>query len=86
MFKGLWHECRLLNYPWVDTRPTKYLNAHTSLIGEYLLKWTVCQGKGAFPALSKANCMASCVLIKVTAMHPQHGPRCMMVTAQRQQC
>ena len=22
---------RLLNYPWVDTRPAKYLGAHTSL-------------------------------------------------------
>ena len=30
--------CRLLNYPWVDTGPAKYLGAHTSLIGEYLLK------------------------------------------------
>ena len=34
--KGVWHKCRLLNYLWVDTRPAKYLGAHTSLIGEYL--------------------------------------------------
>ena len=37
-FKGVWHKCRFLNCPWVDTRPAKYLGAHTSLIGEYLLK------------------------------------------------
>ena len=36
--KGVWHKCLLLNYPWVDTRPAKYLIAHTSLIGDHLLK------------------------------------------------
>ena len=35
---GVWHKCRLLNYPWVDTRPAKCLSANTSHIGECLLK------------------------------------------------
>ena len=24
VLKGVWHKYRLLNYPWVDTRPAKY--------------------------------------------------------------
>ena len=37
-FKGVWHKFWLLNYLWVDTRLSKTLSAHTSLIGQYLLK------------------------------------------------
>ena len=38
MSEGVWHKCRLFKYPWVDTRSAKYLGAHTSFIGDYLLK------------------------------------------------
>ena len=36
--RDVWHKGRLLNYPWVETRPAKYLGAHPLLIAEYLIK------------------------------------------------
>ena len=79
------HKQSVMDNPTVKEVASKH-NKAAAEVRTFHLKWTLCWKRRAVPALSKANCMASPVLVKVTPMHPQRGLCCMMVMAWRQQC
>ena len=70
-FKGVWHKCRLLNYPWVDARPAKHLGATTSLIGEYLFYSLEiqCSAFHMQPSETQPYCLRGSLLLALKTFH-----------------